>query len=142
MKLKHLTESGNKNKSINESIMDNDSDRFLILDSFDTPESNYSSSIYLDIQTNEFTSLCPITSQPDFATIKIRYKPKDLCVESKSLKLYFLSFRNSRMFHEVCINTIGDDLVRLLDPYELTVIGEFTPRGGIPFWPTYEYKKT
>lgn len=142
MKLKHLNESGNRNRSENLSIInDNSLDRFVILDSFDTPKSNYSSSMYLDIQTNEFTSLCPITCQPDFATIRIKYKPGSLCVESKSLKLYFLSFRNAKMFHEMCVKTIGDDLVKLLDPEELTVIGEFTPRGGIPFWPTYEYRK-
>ena len=88
------------------------------------------------ISTPEFTSLCPITGQPDFATIKIRYNPNQWCVESKALKLYLLSFRNRGEFHEQCINRITNDLARLLNPNFLEVIGEFTPRGGIPIWPT------
>lgn len=93
----------------------------------------------LHIETSEFTSLCPMTGQPDFATIKIEYMPNNLCVESKSLKLYFLSYRNKRDFHESCVVTICNDLVNLLKPKSLKVVGEFTPRGGIPFWPTAFY---
>ncbi|CIO69477.1 histidine kinase [Streptococcus pneumoniae] len=72
-----------------------------------------------------------ITAQPDFATIHISYIPDKLCVESKSLKLYLFSYRNHGDFHENCINTIGKDLVNLLDPRYLEVWGKFTPRGGI-----------
>lgn len=87
----------------------------------------------------EFTSLCPKTGQPDFATIVINYRPRLYCVESKSLKLYLGSFRNHGEFHEACVNRIANDLIALLDPIELEVEGRFTPRGGIPFWPTARY---
>lgn len=87
----------------------------------------------------EYTSLCPLTGQPDFATIKIEYEPGDWCVESKALKLYLGSFRNHGEFHEACVNRIANDLIDLLKPKYLKVVGEFTPRGGIPFWPTAEY---
>ena len=79
----------------------------------------------------EFTSLCPITGQPDFARIVISYMPRQRMVESKSLKLYLFSFRNHGDFHEDCINVIADDLFRLMDPLYLEVTGFFTPRGGI-----------
>lgn len=95
----------------------------------------------INISTNEFTSLCPMTGQPDFATIKIHYRPDKWCVESKAIKLYFLAYRNKRDFHEACVNKICNDLVALLDPLEITVIGEFTPRGGIPLWPTAFYSR-
>ena len=87
----------------------------------------------------EFTSLCPITGQPDFANIYISYIPDQLCVESKSLKLYLFSYRNHGDFHENCINTIGKDLVELLNPRYLEVWGKFTPRGGISIDPYYNY---
>ena len=83
----------------------------------------------------EFTSLCPITGQPDFAEIVISYIPGDRMVESKSLKLYLFSFRNRGDFHEDCVNTILDDLVRLMDPKYIEVTGLFTPRGGISIHP-------
>ena len=89
----------------------------------------------------EFTSLCPLTGQPDFATIVIEYTPDQTCVESKSLKLYLGSYRNVGEFHESCVARIGRDLVGLLNPKHMMVRGEFTPRGGIPFWPTFEYKR-
>lgn len=95
----------------------------------------------LNIETSEFTSLCPMTGQPDFATIEIEYTPDKSCVESKSLKLYFLAFRNRKDFHETCVVKICNDLVALLDPIDLKVVGKFTPRGGIPFWPTMHYKR-
>ena len=79
----------------------------------------------------EFTSLCPITGQPDFAEIKIMYIPAKRMVESKSLKLYLFSFRNNGDFHEDCVNIIMKDLVKLMDPKYIEVIGLFTPRGGI-----------
>ena len=83
----------------------------------------------------EFTSLCPKTGQPDFAKIAISYIPRDLLVESKSLKLYLFSFRNHGDFHEDVVNIIKDDLVELLDPFYLEVLGEFRPRGGISIHP-------
>lgn len=77
----------------------------------------------------EFTSLCPLTGQPDFATIYISYVPDVKMVESKSLKLYLFSFRNHGDFHEDCINIIMKDLVKLIDPKYIEVWGKFTPRG-------------
>jgi 7-cyano-7-deazaguanine reductase len=89
----------------------------------------------------EFTSLCPITGQPDFAIIKIHYRPDEWNVESKSLKLYLGSFRHQGEFHESCVNRICNDLVKLLQPYWIEVVGEFTPRGGIAFHPTASWTK-
>lgn len=83
----------------------------------------------------EFTSLCPKTGQPDFAKIFINYIADKKMVESKSLKLYIFSFRNHGDFHEDCIQTICDDLVKLMNPKYIEVIGEFTPRGGIAIFP-------
>ena len=83
----------------------------------------------------EFTSLCPKTSQPDFAKIFINYIADDKMVESKSLKLYLFSFRNHGDFHEDCIQKICRDLKELMNPKYLEVIGEFTPRGGIAIFP-------
>lgn len=91
------------------------------------------------ITAPEFTSLCPLTGQPDFATIVVEYMPRDWCVESKSWKLFLGSFRQVGEFHESCITRISQALVDLLDPEYLKVEGQFTPRGGIPFWPTIEY---
>ena len=79
----------------------------------------------------EFTSLCPVTGQPDFGSIEIRYVPGDSCIESKSLKLYLYSFRNHNMFHEEAVNRILDDLVSACGPKSAEVRGEFRPRGGI-----------
>ena len=87
----------------------------------------------------EFTSLCPITGQPDFAEIKIAYIPAERMVESKSLKLYLFSFRNHGDFHEDCVNTIMKDLVALMQPQYIEVIGIFTPRGGISIYPYANY---
>lgn len=87
----------------------------------------------------EFTSLCPKTGQPDFATIYISYIPDKRMVESKSLKLYLFSFRNSGDFHEDVVNIIGKDLVKLMDPRYLEVWGKFTPRGGISIDPYFVY---
>ena len=98
-------------------------------------------SSFVQINAPEFTSLCPLTGQPDFATIIIIYKPKNWCVESKSLKLYLGSFRMTGEFHEACVARIGTDLVTLLDPWALDVEGQFTPRGGISFWPKFMYSK-
>lgn len=82
-------------------------------------------------ETREFTCLCPMTGQPDFATLRIRYVPDRLCVELKSLKLYLWSFRNEGHFHEAVTNRILEDLVRLLSPRSMVVEGAFDIRGGI-----------
>jgi 7-cyano-7-deazaguanine reductase len=79
----------------------------------------------------EFTSICPITGQPDFATIRIRYVPGDQCVELKSLKLYLWAFRDEGHFYEDVTNLILDDLVAVMDPIRIEVVGEFNVRGGI-----------
>ena len=87
----------------------------------------------------EFTTLCPITGQPDFAELKIMYIPDKMMVESKSLKLYLFSFRNHGDFHEDCVNIIMNDLIRLMDPRYIEVIGLFVPRGGISIHPYANY---
>ena len=79
----------------------------------------------------EFTSLCPITGQPDFGTVTIRYVPDRLCLESKSLKLYLFSFRNADAFHESVVNRVLDDVRKAIKPRQLIVSGEFRARGGI-----------
>ncbi len=89
----------------------------------------------------EFTSLCPITGQPDFAAIYISYVPDIRMVESKSLKLYLFSFRNHGAFHEDCVNIIMEDLIRLMDPRYIEVTGKFLPRGGISIDPYCNYGK-
>lgn len=94
---------------------------------------------WVEFHCPEFTSLCPITGQPDFAEIKIRYIPGERMVESKSLKLYLFSFRNHGDFHEDCVNVIMKDLIRLMDPKYIEVIGLFTPRGGISIHPYANY---
>ena len=86
---------------------------------------------WITFQTSEFTSLCPITGQPDFATITIEYIPDELCVESKSLKLYLFSFRQIGTFYEEIVNRIYTDLSEQLKPRRLVVNGDFTARGGI-----------
>lgn len=91
------------------------------------PQRNY----WISFETSEFTSLCPITGQPDFATIKIEYIPEALCVESKSLKLYLFSFRQTGTFYEEIVNRIYTDLSETLKPRQLVVNGTFTARGGI-----------
>lgn len=87
----------------------------------------------------EFTSLCPKTGQPDFAKIIINYIPNERMVESKSLKLYLFSFRNHGDFHEDCVNIIKNDLVKLMQPKYMEVIGIFYPRGGISIYPFAQY---
>ena len=87
----------------------------------------------------EFTTLCPKTGQPDFGKIIINYIPRERMVESKSLKLYLFSFRNHGDFHEDCVNIIMKDLVKLMDPKYLEVVGVFMPRGGIAIYPFANY---
>ncbi len=95
----------------------------------------------IHISAPEFTSLCPITGQPDFATIEIEYIPRERLVESKSLKLYLGQFRQHGEFHESCVNRIANDLVTLLEPEYLLVVGKFTSRGGIALLPRAEYRR-
>ena len=118
----------------------NGADRKL-LESFPSPMSKAVGHGEIEITVPEFTSLCPMTGQPDFATIKIEYTPRDKCVESRSLKLYLGSFRQHGEFHEACVQRIANDLIYLLDPDSLHVTGEFSPRGGIPFWPMVSYER-
>ena len=99
------------------------------------PENDY----FVKFNCPEFTSLCPITGQPDFATITISYVPDERLVESKSLKLYLFSFRNHGDFHEDCVNIIMKDLIRLMNPKYIEVEGLFTPRGGISIYPYANY---
>ena len=99
------------------------------------PENDY----WVKFNCPEFTSLCPITGQPDFAEIVIRYIPAEKMVESKSLKLYLFSFRNHGDFHEDCINIIMKDLKKLMEPKYIEVVGLFTPRGGISIHPFANY---
>ena len=108
-----------------------------VLEAFENrhPERDY----WVQFNCPEFTSLCPITGQPDFAEIKILYIPGERMVESKSLKLYLFSFRNHGDFHEDCVNIIMKDLVRLMDPKYIEVVGLFTPRGGISIYPYANY---
>ena len=89
----------------------------------------------------EFTTLCPITGQPDYAAIYISYVPDRKMVESKSLKLYLVSFRNHGDFHEDVVNIIMKDLIRLMEPKYIEVWGKFLPRGGISIDPYANYGK-
>lgn len=95
-------------------------------------ENRYSGRDYwVEFDCPEFTALCPMTGQPDFGHITIRYIPDQLCVESKSLKLYLFSFRNHGTFHEEVVNRILDDLIAAIQPRQAIVKGVFNPRGGI-----------
>lgn len=104
-----------------------------LLESFDNKNSEKIA--WTSLICSEFTSLCPKTSQPDFARVFINYIADKKMVESKSLKLYLFSFRNHGDFHEDCIQTICNDLFKLLKPKFIEIIGEFTPRGGISIFP-------
>jgi 7-cyano-7-deazaguanine reductase len=95
------------------------------------PNPNPARAYEIRFECPEFTCLCPMTGQPDFATIRIAYVPGELCVELKSLKLYLWSFRNEGAFHEAVTNRILDDLVAALRPRKAEVVGDFLVRGGI-----------
>lgn len=131
--LKDITLLGNKGTKYEYSY---DPD---VLETFDNkhPDNDY----FVKFNFPEFTSLCPITGQPDFATIYISYVPNIKMVESKSLKLYLFSFRNHGDFHEDCMNIIMKDLIKLMDPKYIEVWGKFTPRGGISIDPYCNYGK-
>ncbi|NLM20860.1 MAG: NADPH-dependent 7-cyano-7-deazaguanine reductase QueF [Peptococcaceae bacterium] len=108
-----------------------------LLQCFDNkhPENDY----FVRLNCPEFTCLCPVTNQPDFGTIYINYIPDKKLVESKSLKLYLFSFRNHGDFHENSVNVIMKDLIKLLNPKYIEVIGKYTPRGGISIYPFANY---
>ncbi len=89
----------------------------------------------------EFTCVCPRSGFPDFATINIRYVPDQWCIELKSLKLYINGFRDKKVFHEDVTNWIMDDLVKLLDPWEIEVTGDFNVRGNIKTVIRAQHKK-
>jgi 7-cyano-7-deazaguanine reductase len=101
------------------------------------PERDYE----IAFEAPEFTCLCPMTSQPDFATIRIRYVPDQKCVELKSLKLYLWSYRDEGTFHEAVTNKIANDLIAALDPRYLHVEGDFYIRGGIKTVVKVEHRK-
>jgi len=98
------------------------------------------SSYTVELVCEEFTCVCPLTGQPDFAKIYIEYVPDEHLVESKSLKLYLGSYRNEGVFHEFVINQICHDLVELLHPRSIEVRGEFSSRGGIRIIPTARWE--
>ena len=108
-----------------------------VLEAFENkhPQNDY----WVRFNCPEFTSVCPITGQPDFAEIRISYIPGKRMVESKSLKLYLFSFRNHGAFHEDCVNMIMKDLIALMDPKYIEVLGLFVPRGGISIHPYANY---
>jgi len=110
-----------------------------VLEAFDNQYSDRD--FFVKFNCPEFTTLCPMTNQPDFATVYIRYIPDLKMVESKSLKLYLFSFRNHNGFHEDSMNTIMDDLIKLLNPRYIEVLGKFLPRGGISIDPFCNYGK-
>ena len=129
----NLTLLGNKNTSYSSDYNPD------VLEAFENkhPDNDY----FVKFNCPEFTSLCPITGQPDFAAIYISYIPNKLMVESKSLKLYLFSFRNHGDFHEDCVNIIMKDLIRLMNPKYIEVRGKFLPRGGISIDPYCNYGK-
>lgn len=110
-----------------------------VLETFNNPHPDHD--YFVKFNCPEFTSLCPITGQPDFATLYISYVPHARMVESKSLKLYLFSFRNHGAFHEDCINQIMKDLRQLMEPNYIEVWGKFTPRGGISIDPYVNHGK-
>ena len=101
------------------------------------PDSDYT----IEIECPEFTSICPVTGQPDFGTIRIGYVPDQQCIELKSLKLYLWSYRQEGAFHEAVTNNILDDLVAACAPRQMTVVGDFNVRGGITTVVTAEFAR-
>ena len=141
-----MNQSGRKDKELEGlSLLGNQGTKYdysynpEVLEVFENkhPDNDY----FVEFNCPEFTSLCPITGQPDFATIYISYIPSIKMVESKSLKLYLFSFRNHGDFHEDCMNIIMKDLIKIMDPKYIEVWGKFTPRGGISIDPYCNYGK-
>ena len=108
------------------------------LDTFDNPNPGRDYTIRID--TPEFTCLCPLTGQPDFATIEIEYVPDRLCLELKALKLYFWSFRDQGAFHEAVTNRMLDDLVAAIAPRYMRIKADFNVRGGVYTAVTVEHR--
>lgn len=132
-KTKDLTLLGNKNVKYKDDYAPEVLETFV--------NKHQDNDYFVKFNCPEFTSLCPITGQPDFAAITIAYVPDVKMVESKSLKLYLFSFRNHGDFHEDCVNIIMKDLIKLMDPKYIEVWGKFTPRGGISIDPYCNYGK-
>ena len=125
-----MTETNNQQTTENLTLLgSNVSQPLRQLETF--PNRNQGRRYWVTLDCPEFTAVCPMTGQPDFATITIRYIPDQRVVESKSLKLYLWSFRNEGIFHEHVTNQIMDDLIEALDPLEIHVKGAFSVRGGI-----------
>jgi 7-cyano-7-deazaguanine reductase len=101
------------------------------------PERDYE----IDTRCPEFTSVCPVTGLPDFGEIRITYVPERTCIELKSLKLYLVGFRNRGIFYEAATNQILDDLVAACQPRRMTVVGDFTARGGLKTVVTAKYER-
>ena len=137
--------SADKRTRENLTLLGNNSTRYAceydptLLETFENkhPEHDY----MVTLRCPEFTTLCPITGQPDFATLYINYVPDKRMVESKSLKLYLFSIREHGDFHEDVVNRIRDDLVKLMDPKYIEVRGMFYPRGGISIYPFANWAK-
>jgi 7-cyano-7-deazaguanine reductase len=108
------------------------------LETFPNPAPNRNYRIHFE--TDDFTSVCPVTGQPDFARIDIDYVPDRLCIESKSLKFYLVSYRNERAFNEAVTNRILDDFVKACAPREAIVTAQFSARGGISLTVRAEYQ--
>lgn len=139
-----MSESGRQGKDIGDiTLLGNRGTKYdygynpEILETF--PNKHQENDYFVKFNCPEFTSLCPITGQPDFAAIYISYMPEAKMVESKSLKLYLFSFRNHGDFHEDCINIIMKDLIKIMKPKYIEVWGKFTPRGGISIDPYCNY---
>lgn len=132
-KIENLSSLGNQNTKYVFDITPN------VLEA--VPNSHSNRDYFVKFNCPEFTSLCPKTGQPDFATIYISYVPDKYIVESKSLKLYLFSYRNHGAFHEDCVNLIMDELIKLLDPRYIEVWGKFLPRGGLSIDPYCNYGK-
>lgn len=130
---KNLKTLGQGNKT--EYVFDKPDSNLLETFANQHPDKDY----VIPIECFEFSSLCPKTKQPDFATIHINYVPDELCVESKSLKLYLFSFRNHGEFMEDCTNRIAKTLIEKLEPRYLEVFGKFNSRGGIALTPVVTY---
>ncbi len=104
-----------------------------VLDVFDNPRPGQA--WVVSLLCSEFTSLCPVTGQPDYGRLRVDYVPDRLCVETKSLKLYLMRYRGHGTFHEACVNDVADHLAARLAPRYLRVFGDFNPRGGIAIKP-------
>jgi len=126
-------------KSLGNKVKTPESPEEANLETFDNPAPHRKYTIVFNCP--EFTHICPVTGQPDFAKITISYIPDKKCIESKSLKLYLCSFRNYGSFHEAVTNKILDDVVKVTNPFEAKVIGNFNARGGISIDIFAEFKR-